>query len=276
MTSTAPELSYRVHGPLGASTVLFLHGFMGSGEDFNRIIQLANRGHCAVTVDLPGHGLTAVCDEPEACSMERCSDALARLVDRLGCDRVDLVGYSMGGRMALYFALAHPDRIRRLVLESASPGLRTEAERAQRREHDARLADRLRDEPFPVFLKFWYDQPLFASLAEDPKRLKDLVDKRLKGDPRALALSLLGLGTGSQPSLWDKLPTIAFPTLLIAGEKDRKFEAIGREMAAVCAAARLTIVEGAGHNVHLECPDRFAELIGEFLADRTGSRQCQT
>jgi len=271
VTTSAIELSYRVDGPEGAPTIVLLHGFMGCGEDFDHIVTLLGHDRRSVTVDLPGHGRTVSHGGVDGHSMESCAAALFDLIDRLAYDRIDLVGYSMGGRLALNFALAHPERIRHLVLESTSPGLKTESERKTRRDHDAQLAARLQSESFETFLKSWYEQALFSTLTRDRERFRELMERRSKNDPQGLVMSLLGMGTGSQPSLWDELEQITFPTLLIVGERDIKFMAIGREMVSLCAAATLSIVEDAGHNVHFERPDRFAELITGFVTDSTGS-----
>lgn len=178
----------------------------------------------------------------------------------------DLVGYSMGGRVALHQALRRPDRVRRLILESASPGLATEEERARRRADDEALARRIVAEGIEAFVDRWEALPLFASQRRLPENVRRRHRAgRLANDPRSLAASLRGLGTGTLPSLWDRLEDIATPTLLIVGELDPKFVEIGHRMAAAMPDARLTVVPDAGHTVHLERPGMWLERVTEFL-----------
>lgn len=123
-----------------AEPLVLLHGFTGSHRSWDAVVPaLASIGRC-VAVDLPGHGESDFEADAGAYSMESASTALASSLDALRVGPATLIGYSMGGRLALYFALTRPERVRRLVLESASPGLATEAEREARRRSDEALA----------------------------------------------------------------------------------------------------------------------------------------
>jgi len=243
-----------------------LHGFMGSADDWSEEITapLSAAGYQLLTVDLPGHGRTVVDDEDDY-FVEYCAEGLIRLLDKLHLERVHMVGYSMGGRLALYLAVRFPERCNKVVLESASPGLKTRAEREARIAQDALLANRMISQPMEEFLREWYAQPLFASMAAQPERLKHLIARRSKNERLSLCMSLRGMGTGALPSLWENLKRLTNPLLLIAGEKDAKFTAIGREMADGCPVAQLRVVPDAGHNVHFERPHEFATLVREFL-----------
>ena len=81
-----------------------------------------------------------------------------------------------------------------------------------------------------------------------------------------MASALRGLGTGALPSLWDVLPDILIPTLIIVGELDSKFVGIGQQMAAALPESQLLIVPGAGHNVHLEQPQHWLKAVGRFMS----------
>lgn len=181
-------------------------------------------------------------------------------------DQYDLVGYSMGGRLALHQALRAGDRVRRLVLESASPGLATEEERAARRGADEALALRIVDEGVEAFVDAWEALPLF----ETQRRLPDDVrwrhrEGRLANDPHSLGAALQGLGTGSLPSAWDRLREVKAEVLVLAGEYDDKFADIGRRMTEHLPRAQLAVIEGAGHTIHLERPDAWLDLVCGFL-----------
>lgn len=244
---------------------VLLHGFTGSAAGWGAAVAdgLAGAGLPPVLVDLPGHGGRAGEADPARFTLE----ATLELVEAAGAWPADLVGYSMGGRVALHFAAARPDLVRRLVLESASPGLETDDERRARRASDEALAQRILADGLDAFLDFWERQPIFESRG----RLETEVSQhhhrlRLANDPRSLAAALRGLGTGALPSLWGSLSGLDVPTLLIVGELDGKFVEIGRRMMDAMPRARLVVVPGAGHTVHLERPGDWLEAVVSFLA----------
>lgn len=237
---------------------------MGSCREFHEIMRLlADRFYC-LAVDLPGHGKTKTATEQDY-TIAKTAVGIIHLLDRLGISRCDLIGYSMGGRLALYLALHFPNYFSRVVLESASPGLKTEAERSQRLESDIKLAQVLETQDLSEFLTRWYEQPLFAALKQHP-RFPVLLRDRLQNQPSGLARSLRYMSTGNQPSLWQKLAQHSIPTLLLVGELDAKFIGINREMANLCRAARLQIVAQSGHAIHLENTSQFAATLEQFLS----------
>lgn len=171
----------------------------------------------------------------------------------------------MGGRLALYLTLTYAKRFNKVILESASPGLKTEIERKQRQADDLAVADKLRRTSLLDFLNDWYQQPLFDSLHDNPERFQTLLDRRLQNDQTGLARSLLQMGTGIQPSLWNRLGELQNDLLLIVGENDNKFREIGSEIASRTESARLLVMSGCGHNPHFENPDRFVEHVKNYL-----------
>jgi 2-succinyl-6-hydroxy-2,4-cyclohexadiene-1-carboxylate synthase len=188
-------------------------------------------------------------------------------MDHLGITQTHLVGYSMGGRLALYLLCHYRHRFNRAVIESASPGLKSETERQERRDHDEQLARRLESEPFEQFLNFWHQKPIFSTLNHESPQFGAMLTRRLGSDPGGLARSLRYMGTGSQPSLWGELSGLD-RTLFIVGEYDTKYQAIAAEMASLCAGARTAIIGDAGHNVHFEQPDAYCGAVRQFLAGR--------
>jgi 2-succinyl-6-hydroxy-2,4-cyclohexadiene-1-carboxylate synthase len=224
---------------------------------------MAGAGLTPVTVDLPGHGGDAGSTDPERFT-------LAAALERIGAAGVwpeDLVGYSMGGRLALHFAVAFPGRVRRLVLESASPGLATEEERVARCAADDALADRIVSEGIEWFVEHWESQPLFESRASlDPGEVVRQRELRRRNHPRSLAAALRGLGTGRLPSLWDRLHEVETPTLLVVGALDRKFVEVAERMRRMMPNARVIVVPAAGHTVHLEAPGAWLDAVIGFLA----------
>ncbi|PSB29328.1 2-succinyl-6-hydroxy-2,4-cyclohexadiene-1-carboxylate synthase [Stenomitos frigidus] len=261
-------MGYQFHsvfqGDRALPVVLFLHGFLGSSADFDAAIAHLSEQFCCLAVDLPGHGETVVDGEEELYTMPKTANAIVAWLDELQVSRCFLVGYSMGGRLALYLALHFPQRFPKVVLESASPGLPTATERAARLRHDHALADRL-EADFPAFLVHWYSQPLFYSLRHQPTFLQ-VQERRSRNRPSELAKSLRRLSTGLQPSLWDLLPQTP-PTLLLVGEDDRKFCAINQAMADGCATIQLEMISGCGHVIHLEKTAAFIKAVQAFFSD---------
>jgi len=244
-------------------TLLCLHGFMGSSRDFG-FLSKAIPDCRILAVDLPGHGESKI-EDPEDFSMGRCGALIIDLLDELEIERCSLHGYSMGGRLALYLAVFFSDRFDRIILESASPGLKTPEERQARIEHDRSLANRIRTEPMDTFLDSWYSQAVFVDLLTRPELRQQLIQEKKENDPEGLALSLEQMGTGVQPVLWGELSGIKNPLLLIVGSEDTKFGKINMEMAARCRTADLRVVKDAGHIVHQERPQDFANLVDDFL-----------
>ncbi|ERT09998.1 2-succinyl-6-hydroxy-2,4-cyclohexadiene-1-carboxylate synthase [Lyngbya aestuarii BL J] len=237
---------------------------MGNGKDFNAVISLLSEKFNCLAVDLPGHGNTQVNGTDEFYSLENTANGLICWLEELNIKRCFLVGYSMGGRLALYLALNYSQYFQKVILESASPGLKTEKERTERYLSDLQLAEELEELNLEEFLTCWYDKPLFKTFKTHPN-FNTILARRLQNNSTELAKSLRWMGTGNQPPLWDKLSTSEIPLLLLAGELDEKFIKINREMANICSTATLEIVPGCGHNIHVENPQRWVEVVQGFL-----------
>jgi 2-succinyl-6-hydroxy-2,4-cyclohexadiene-1-carboxylate synthase len=154
-----------------------------------------------------------------------------------------------------------------LILESASPGLATEAERDERQVRDNDLADRIERDGIAAFVDYWEALPLFASQQRLPDDVRArLRSQRLNNRPAGLANSLRGMGTGVQPSMCDRLPGLAMTTLLLAGEFDSKFVGLAQQMYDLIPEARLQIVPNTGHTIHLEAPVKVQNLVTSFLS----------
>ena len=245
-------------------SVLFLHGFMGCKEDWKDVGDSLGDTFRVLTVDLPGHGSTQSVEPDVSFGMENTARELIELLDSLNMYRCHVVGYSMGGRLALYLGIRYPNRVDRLVLESASPGLAEPAARDERRQQDRELEHKLETVSFSRFLEDWYAQPLFSMLKRHPQ-FPDLLQRRMRNRPTELAKSLRQMGTGAQPSLWESLKSLRQPTLFVAGNKDIKFREIAVEMADRCPTGRAVIIENSGHAVHFEQPKLYIDVIQAFF-----------
>ncbi|MCH7998842.1 MAG: 2-succinyl-6-hydroxy-2,4-cyclohexadiene-1-carboxylate synthase [Chloroflexi bacterium] len=264
--------------------LLLLHGFSGSAATWTPHLE-AWQGFTAIAVELLGHGASDCPADQRRYRMERCLDDLVALLDRLpasGGRRVAVLGYSMGGRVALRLALRAPERLWALVLESGSPGIEDASERAARARSDADLADDIERDGLEAFVERWQSLPLFASQARLPVAVRDeLRRQRLQNDPQGLAGSLRGLGTGQQEPVLARMDDIRIPVLLLTGALDDKYCALARRMAAALPCARTEVVPDAGHAVHLERPQAFAGAVRGFLEEclqrerRRESVRCQ-
>lgn len=264
MTFDTIEFHYSFRGDRNNPLILFLHGFMGDRQEFNEIISLLSNQFCCLAVDLPGHGQTRVVGGEECYTMPNTAQSLINWLDQLIVHNCFLVGYSMGGRLALYLALHFPKYFSKVVLESASPGLKSQGDRLERMKRDFELAKDLETSDFLLFLSNWYNQPLFASLKKYPD-FELMKARRLHNNPLDLAKSLRNMSTGCQPSLWENVKHNTIPLLLLVGEYDEKFRAINSEITQLCPSAQLEIVSHAGHNIHLENPKAWIEKVGLFL-----------
>ena len=246
--------------------VVALHGFTGSSSTWEPFAAAAHWEYTIVAVDLLGHGASDSPDDPQCYSMERTIQALVELLDHLHMQQVRWLGYSLGGRIALSAAIALQQRTGGLILESASLGLATVEERAERVREDERLADWIEQVGVRWFVEYWEALPLWASQARLPAATREsLKIQRLHNNPRGLANSLRGVGTGAQPPLHDRVGQSSAPTLFIAGAEDAKFTAIAQEMHRAVALSSLHIIPDAGHAAHLEKPELFNQVVLEFL-----------
>lgn len=221
-----------------------------------------------VAIDIIGHGKSASPVEVNRYKIDSVAKDILTILDKLELEKIYILGYSMGGRLALSFAALFPRRVKAVILESASPGLKTEAEKRKRKEQDELLAKRILEKGIEEFVDYWERIPLFATQQLLPIKIqKQIRLQRLNNIPHGLANSLLGMGTGVQPSWWDHLPKLKMPVLLVCGEYDKKFCNIAEEMKLLLPNGRLLTFEAAGHAVHVEEPLKFGTMVEEFLKE---------
>lgn len=236
-----------------AQSVVLLHGFSGTHRAWDGVIAaLDAQRYTSVAPDLPGHGAGTWREQDIS------FDGCVRQVLEHAPQSFELCGYSMGARIALLAALASPQRVSRLVLVGANPGIEDARERAQRREHDHLLAQQLERQPFEEFIERWRAQPLFAG--EPPQAGRLAREDQRRNDPLKLAAVLRRLGTGEMPPLWGRLGELAMPVTLVAGRRDEKFVAIAERMAPLIGHAQVALLEG-GHGLALESPAALAAVI---------------
>ncbi len=249
--------------------LLLLHGFAGTHATWSATADRFGEQRRIIAPDLPGHGQSSCA--PEGCTFESTASALDAVLEACSVSAATVIGYSMGGRLALYYAVTRPERVAALVLESASPGLETEEERSQRRDADERLAVLAEEEGLERFVDRWEQTPVIQpvrALTDSTRAAHRAM--RMSGSAAGLAASLRGMGTGTMPWLGDSVAMIECPVLLITGASDTKFTALARAMSAALPDARRATVADCGHHVHLEAPDEYAALLARFFAEVEG------
>lgn len=247
-------------------TLICLHGFTGTAKTFS-FLQEASLNHNIIAIDVIGHGRTSVYVHPYRYTAESQIKDLAYITSQLGIETFDLLGYSMGGRLALSYALTYPKKINHLILESSSPGLEESEERQKRQISDRRLACRLIEEGIVTFVDFWQNIPLFATQKKMPlEKQQSVRQERLSQKTFGLAMSLLYFGTGVQPSLWQSInEDRPFQTSILVGELDGKFVSLAKEMTQRMSNSHMIVFEKSGHCIHLEQPGEFVEVIEDIL-----------
>ena len=256
------RLSYFVTGK--GAPVTLLHGFTQSGRSWGELISRMPEGWMWIAPDLRGHGATEL-HHSARCSMEDCTEDLEALWDQLGVERTHLVGYSMGGRLALHVAARRPQRVLSLLTIGAHAGLEEDAREGRRRGDEA-LAERIERDGIPEFVDYWSGLPLFAGLERrGAGYLARIRAERLENHSAGLACSLRGMGAGVMEPLWDEVGEIRVPCTFVAGQLDHGYVASARRLAAAMPHGRVEVVPRAGHAVHQERPDAFARVLANHL-----------
>lgn len=234
--------------------VVMLHGFTQTGRCLGPLAAELAESRPVLTPDLPGHGSNA------AAATLDCPAAAAQLAGSR--DRADWLGYSLGGRIALLVALDHPQVVERLVLLSTTAGLEDRAVRAARRNLDRRRADHIESVGVTRFLAEWLATDMFSALEPWAR----FADERATNSAAGLAGSLRYCGTGSMTPVWERLPSLEMPVLLLAGSLDEPYVEAARRMAsAIGPNASVEVVQGCHHAVHLEDPLAVTALVEDFL-----------
>ncbi|XP_077237681.1 2-oxoglutarate decarboxylase/hydro-lyase/magnesium ion-binding protein isoform X2 [Tasmannia lanceolata] len=280
--------SFKVHDVginINNKVIVFLHGFLGTGEDWVPIMKALSATTRCISIDLPGHGRSQIHRHADAgakqernISIEVITDLLNKVISDITPGKIVLVGYSMGARIALYMALRCNKKIDGSVIISGSPGLRDVAARRIRTAQDDARAQYLIAHGLPCFLKTWYEGELWKSLRRHP-HFEQMIDSRANHDDvNALAKSLSDLSLGRQPSLWEDLKLCKMPLLFIVGENDRKFKGITQQMCHEISSSsaseggdqtektpEMLVVPDCGHALHLESPLHVINAVRKFL-----------
>jgi 2-succinyl-6-hydroxy-2,4-cyclohexadiene-1-carboxylate synthase len=246
-----------------------LHGFTGSGADFGPLVNGLPQGGSFEAPDLPGHGLSAKWSSADCVSMDACDAMLLERIQGLKNRRVVLMGYSMGGRVALHFASRFSHLLDAIVLIGANPGILDETQRKQRLSWEQELCTRLVDDGVPGFMAYWQELAIIRSQQTlPPKLLQAMQARRAQALAEGLIQSIRGMGTGSMRPLWRALPHIQCPLLFCAGEEDSKYRSLGEQVVSRVQNGKLGVIRGnVGHAAHLEGLEFFGNVLRDWFKE---------
>ncbi len=247
-----------------APTLVFLHGFMGSHVDWLPIASQFENTHYCVCVDLPGHGTNTSLDRSTDIDFTWIATDLVAALQAINVTTATFIGYSLGGRVALFTALQYPTMVTALILESASPGLETLRDRQNRVQVDQQRAAEIAAD-LPGFLTRWYTLPFFKTLDQTSTAVQAMLKRRAANDAQWLAKLIVALSPGYMPNLWQQLPALQCPLTFITGELDQKYTAIGQRILEQHPATTLSVIPAAGHNTHLEQPAAFTQALNTIV-----------
>ncbi len=249
-----------------SSSVLVLHGFTGSAAAMEGLSEPLSANHRVVTADLPGHGASAA--PTLGYTMADVVDDIAEIVLSLELAPVHLVGYSMGGRIALSYAVTHGSDLRSLFLIGASAGLAMDRERRRRCQADDALADQIEERGMEWFANYWSSQPLLQPVTDRGAVAANALELiRKSHDPVGQANALRALGVGRMPPVHDELGQIRIPTALLAGSEDVRYVTIASEMKVAMPCAEMFVLQDAGHAAHLDAPSEVVRIALDFFAE---------
>ena len=247
--------------------LILLHGFTGEGSTWTSTVNQLKEKRKLVCIDIIGHGRSDSSEDLNRYDIMSVAKDIEQIIESFKWNTVDILGYSMGGRLALSYAMEYPHRVRKLILESSSPGLKTEEERRNRQIKDHKLAQFILDEGIENFVDYWENIPLFSPQKSLPEsKQQEIRKQRLQNSPTGLANSLKGMGSGAQPSWWDQLSDFEVETLLLTGSLDQKFCSIAQQMVGEMKKADWMKVDECGHAIHVEHSEKFGTIIEGFLS----------
>ena len=272
-SDTRPSLWFETKGDRSSDPIILLHGFTSTHRTWDLLGERLSKRHFVITPDLPGHGRSGVSPSKAAMGIGPTADAVAEVLKlaqgRRGGRKAALVGYSLGGRIALHLACKHQELLSCLILEGVSPGIERDDEREERKAQDEELAREIERHGVEWFVDYWQENPLFATQKDLPQRvLLRMRRDRLSNSAWGLAMSLRASGTGEMAPLWKPMESLRIPVLIVVGKRDGRYSETGSAMRRRIQGSHIAEVDGAGHCVHLERPEEFADLVERFLAGR--------
>ncbi len=250
----------RVIGNRNQPALVFIHGFLGSGDDWLAVANSLKHRYCCYLISLPGHDCEALPNK-----LNNWDEFIYQIQDNITNqlpEKFILVGYSLGGRVSIALSQLWPERINALILESANPGLQTTSEREHRRSADNQWTEWFESLELEIVLDKWYQQAVFKNL--DQEQRQSLINIRRNQDGSKLSTIMKAASLSAQPDYWNSIATNNMKTLFLAGEHDQKFSTIGRRLKTLKPNMTFIALPNLGHNCHHENPELFSQHIMQF------------
>lgn len=272
------NLAYRTWGVREGVPLVLLHGFLGDSGDWDGLARHLQEDLYLVAVDLPGHGKSRDVKVCRDNAFEAFGDLLRGTLSQLGLDHYSVLGYSLGGRLAMNHLTQAADAIDRLLVESSHPGLEDNTERRARWNNDQGWAEQFRNDPLNEVMQRWYHQPVFADL--NSRERERLMNYRCSGhqadgsssaqgevgaNGESLAWALEAFSLSRQPEFWGMLNRSSGTSHYFCGERDLKFQAIAHRLLEMGCFHSVHEIKEAGHNIHREQPGAMAAIIRQLL-----------
>ncbi len=251
----------------GNKYLFLLHGFTGSLEDWHQFEKFFPKDINLIGIDIIGHGKSDSPEELRYYSIESIIRQIKKVKETVTGKKIFLLGYSMGGRAALNYAINFPYDLLGLILESATAGITNSTLRFERKRTDKQLADFIRFNDIENFVDDWMNKEVFHTQKKlSEKILQEVRERKLQCSKIGLANILIGFGTGNMQPVYEKLSELKCPVQLISGELDRKFVEINQLINKLIQNAQLKIIPDTGHNVHLEETKQYADIVYSFVS----------
>lgn len=223
---------------------LFLHGFMGLGDDYMHRPSLLLNTEGVFAPTLPGHSTTPI---PLNLSWNTIADYIISILPISLAHPFHVYGYSMGARLALALLDRYPHRISSLTLESVNPGLLTELDQKKRYENDKAITQRLLTQGYSDFLREWYAADMWGPILQWDGYVNMISSRLAAHDPSQLSEILLRFSLATQPNYYPLLSSTTCDVTLVTGQCDLKFGDIARHICAANPRISHTEIEGQYH-----------------------------
>ncbi len=255
------NLAYRTWGVRENPPLVLLHGFLGAANDWEILASKLEASFYMVAVDLPGHGnsqsIDLACFKKDPVS--NIGVLLDDIMDQLDLGQFGILGYSLGARIAMGYALSRSQRVSCLIIESGHPGLKSEEEKKARWQSDQVWTRRFLSEPLEQVLDAWYQQSVFSDLSDSCRKV--LIGKRIHQKVSLITEMFESFSLSRQQDYSCALAEADFPVHYLYGEKDKKYKTVGAQLGEGGSLTTLNGVRLAGHNIHWEQPESMAAVI---------------
>ncbi|WP_113674058.1 2-succinyl-6-hydroxy-2,4-cyclohexadiene-1-carboxylate synthase [Vallitalea guaymasensis] len=256
------DIIYNIEVEGNGIPIVFLHGF---SENMSTFRYLDCTGYKRIFIDLIGHGKTQSPKDMKYYNVKYLIKAINYIINTITDTKYILYGYSMGGRIALAYALKYQEELSHLILESSSYGIEEQSIRDKRYYNDYRLAEEIRHNGIEWFESYWSNILIFKTQKMLGEDVRNTIKKiRLSNNIIGLSNSLIGFSQGRVNCLKSELHKLNIGVTYVSGELDKKYTSIGEEFTKLIRNINHVRVESSGHNVHMEKTQSINKLLNEI------------